>query len=163
MGDFTISLNVSVLVCIIAIVFVAFFLNKTTVGRNAIAIGGNKDAAQRMGISLLKTYTVTYAIAGALAGIAMMQAFMKQGASIFPLTLKDSYADPIAAVIFSGIQVGTGKGVSVFSTILGVFTLTLIRSNLVMLGIPSYAQAFAIGLLLLGSVILSAYKDFNRE
>lgn len=163
MGKITISLNISVVMVAIFAVIMWFFLNKTTTGRNAFAIGGNYEAAKRMGINILKTYLIVFSIAGALSGVGMMQAYMKQQASISPLILKGSHGDALAAVIFGGTQLGNGKGGSVLGTMIGVLVITLIRSNLVMLGVPSYAQTFVIGILLLGSVVLAAYKDFNKE
>lgn len=163
MGRMTIRLNITVVIVLVMVVLVWFFMNKTTTGRNVFAIGGNYDAAKRMGINILKTYLVVFAFAGALSGIGMMQAYMKQQASITPLFLKGQHGDALAAVIFGGTQLGNGKGGSVLGTMLGVLIITLTRTNLVLLGVPSYAQTLVIGCLLLGSVVLAAYRNYNRE
>lgn len=64
----------------------------------------------------------------------------------------------MAAVIFGGTQCEKGSGGSIVGTMAGVLLITLIRTNLVIIGIPSYAQSFVISMLLMASVVLSAMK-----
>lgn len=161
-GKMTINMNVTVLLMLVLAVVMWLFLNKSMTGRNIYAIGGNYEAAERMGINILKTYVVIFFIAGALAGVAGMQSYMKQ-MSITPLGLQGSHSDALSAVIFGGTQLGNGKGGSVVGTMIGVMTMTLISTSLIMLGVPSYAQTFVIGVLLLMSVALAAAKNAVKE
>lgn len=161
-GKMTLNMNITVVVMLVLAVAMWFFLNKTIIGRNIFAIGGNYEAAERMGINILKTYIVVFFIAGALAGIAGMQSYMKQ-MSITPLGLQGTHTDALSAVIFGGTQLGNGKGGSVIGTIIGVMVMTLISTSLIMLGVPSYAQTFVIGVLLLASVVLAAAKNAVHE
>ena len=61
------------------------------------------------------------------------------------------------------VTLGNGKGGSVVGTMIGVMTMTLISTSLIMLGVPSYAQTFVIGVLLLMSVALAAAKNAVKE
>lgn len=45
-------------------------LSKTKIGRQICAIGGNQQAASRVGISLKKLHLVVYGFSGLLCGIA---------------------------------------------------------------------------------------------
>lgn len=157
-GNISVGLNVMVVVVILVALLVWVFLNKTKTGRNVFALGGNFEAAERMGINLKKTYFIAYAIAGALCGLAMMRGYMAQQANVVALGLKGEYGDAIAAVIFGGTQCEKGSGGSIAGTMAGVLLITLIRTNLVIIGVPSYAQSFVISMLLMGSVVLSAAK-----
>ena len=160
-GKMTVQLNVSVIILIVLAVLTWLFLNKTMTGRSIYAIGGNPEAAERMGINVFRTYVIVFFLAGMLAGIAGMQSYMKQ-MSVSPLTsLQGSHANALAACIFGGTQLGNGKGGSVIGTMIGVLTITLISTSLVMLGVPSYAQTFVIGLLILASVVLAASKNLK--
>lgn len=161
-GKMTMNLNITVAVMLVLALLMWFFLNKTITGRNIYAIGGNYEAAERMGINILKTYVLVFFLAGALAGIAGMQSYMKQ-MSITPLGLQGSHSNALSAVIFGGTQLGNGKGGSVLGTMVGVVTITLISTSLIMLGVPSYAQTFVIGVLLLMSVALAAIKSAAQE
>lgn len=69
-----ISLTNLLLIAIAAVLFITLFLfvNKTNIGLQIKAVSENIDSAQMMGISLNKTYALTYFIAccvGSLAGI----------------------------------------------------------------------------------------------
>jgi simple sugar transport system permease protein len=161
-GKITIRLNISVVMVVILAVVVWFFLNKTITGRNIFAIGGNYEAAKRMGINIRQNFLIAFALSGALSGIAIMQTYMKQ-ISVTPLGMDGGHGDAMAAVIFGGTQLGNGKGGSVVGTMIGVMVITLIRTNLVMLGVPSYAQTFVVGLMLLSSVVMAAYKNFKQN
>ena len=160
-GRITVQMNISVLVMLILAVLLWIFLNKTMTGRNIYAIGGNYEAAERMGINIFRTYIIVFFLAGALAGIAGMQSYMKQ-MSVTPLGLQGSHSNALAACIFGGTQLGNGKGGSVVGTMIGVMTITLISTSLVMLGVPSYAQTFVIGVLILASVVLAASKNIQN-
>lgn len=161
-GKMTLNMNITVAVMLVLAVAMWIFLNKTMTGRNVYAIGGNYEAAERMGINIFKTYIIIFFLAGALAGIAGMQSYMKQ-MSITPLGLQDSHSDALSAVIFGGTQLGNGKGGSVIGTMIGVMTITLISTSLIMLGVPSYAQMFVIGILLLLSVAMAAARNAVKE
>ena len=161
-GKMTLNMNITVAIMLVLAALMWLFLNKTMTGRNIYAIGGNYEAAERMGINILKTYVIVFFIAGALAGVAGMQSYMKQ-MSITPLGLQGSHSNALSAVIFGGTQLGNGKGGSVAGTMIGVVTITLISTSLIMLGVPSYAQTFVIGILLLASVALAAAKNAVKE
>ncbi len=57
-------------VAVLATVFVAWLLNRSTVGFELRAIGANASAARTAGINVSKGYILAMAIAGALAGLA---------------------------------------------------------------------------------------------
>ena len=52
------------------IIFTGFLMSKTRIGRQIYAVGGNADAAKRVGISILGVMLFVYGYMGALAGIA---------------------------------------------------------------------------------------------
>jgi hypothetical protein len=61
----------------------------------------------------------------------------------------------IAAVVIGGTRITGGHG-TVIGTILGLLLITLVSSNLIMLGIPNYWQTFAVGLIIvIGTSITS--------
>lgn len=62
----------NVLVLIAGFVVVYFLYNRTTVGMNVRAIGGNKNVSQAMGINIWKTLLWVGLICGVLLGVAAM-------------------------------------------------------------------------------------------
>lgn len=62
--------NAGIVVAVLAVILVAFLLEKTVLGYRLRAVGFNKEAAAFSGISVPKHVVISMAIAGALAGLA---------------------------------------------------------------------------------------------
>ena len=60
----------TIVVCILVMVFLTLFINKTSTGRAMRACSEDKGAALLMGINVNKTISITFAIGSALAAIA---------------------------------------------------------------------------------------------
>ncbi|MEG0152023.1 MAG: ABC transporter permease [Cellulosilyticaceae bacterium] len=63
-------INLGIFVAIIAVIIVAFILNKTTLGYELKSVGFSRDAAEYAGISVNKNIILAMMISGALAGLA---------------------------------------------------------------------------------------------
>lgn len=69
-------INLGILVAIIAVIIIAFILNKTTFGYELKAVGYNKHAAAYAGISVNKSVVYSMMIAGGLAGLAGLTQYL---------------------------------------------------------------------------------------
>lgn len=69
-------INLGIFIAIIAVIFVAFVLNKTTFGYELKAVGYNKDAANYAGISVNRSVVYSMMIAGALSGLAGLTQYL---------------------------------------------------------------------------------------
>src|SRR5207249_3537672 len=72
-----------------------------------------------------------------------------------PYELVGGELDVIAAVVLGGASIFGGSG-SVTGTVLGVVLITLVKNSLILLGVPSTWQRFAVGLLLLVGITAQA-------
>lgn len=72
-------INLGIIIAIIAVIVIAFILNKTTFGYELKAVGLNKDAAQYAGISVNRSIVFSMMIAGALAGLAGLTQYLGVG------------------------------------------------------------------------------------
>ena len=133
---------------------VAFLLNRTVFGRSIFAIGGDTEAARRVGIRVVRTQVLLYVLVGALAAFGGV-VFVILGRNANPQSLVGIELDIIAAVVLGGASIFGGRG-SVLGTVLGVVLVQLINNNLVLLGVPSTWQRAAVGLLLLLGVSVQA-------
>ncbi|MFJ8576903.1 ABC transporter permease [Micromonospora sp. NPDC093277] len=61
--------HAGILLAVLATGFVAWLLNRSTLGFEFRAVGANPDAARTAGISVTKTYVLVMVIAGVLAGL----------------------------------------------------------------------------------------------
>jgi simple sugar transport system permease protein len=62
-------INLGIFVAIIAVIIIAFILNRTTLGYQLKAVGFNRYSAEYAGISVNKSMVLSMMIAGALAGL----------------------------------------------------------------------------------------------
>lgn len=63
-------INLGIFLAILAVILIAFILNKTTFGYELKAVGFNRHAAEYAGINVNKNIVLSMMIAGALAGLA---------------------------------------------------------------------------------------------
>lgn len=148
------SLNFQMLMLVAVFALTWFLLNRTNIGRQIYAMGGNPDAAQRLGFNLFRLHLIVYGYMGFVAGIAsLVQAQLAQ--SVAPTVLVGKELDVLAAVVLGGASLLGGVG-TVFGTILGLTLLAIMQNGLVLLGVSSYWSQFFVGLVILLSVSVTA-------
>ncbi|MFO7635665.1 MAG: ABC transporter permease [Caldilinea sp.] len=155
------SLHPSILILIAAALGVWFMLRYTMIGRSIFAIGGNREVAERTGYNIRRTEYFLYALAGVLAATAgVTYAALNRQAN--PVGLRGTELDVIAAVVLGGASIMGGSG-SVIGAMLGVLLLTIIRSSLVLVGIPSEWQRFVVGIILVVGVTVPAIRRSRQQ
>lgn len=151
------NLNIGILVLIITAVILWFLLNKTQIGRGIYALGGDRVAVERVGYSSKKITLIAYAIFGACVGIAGIYFYSNSG-TFEPGMIAEKGNDVIASAIFGGCNMKEGKG-SVGGILAGVAIITVIKSNLILLGVPVYYVTFAVGAIILLGVLFSSLSE----
>lgn len=145
------AMMVPVLILTVAI---WWMLRYTTFGRGIYAIGGDVEAARRVGIRVVRTQILLYVAVGAIAAFGGI-VYVVLGRNANAQSLVGTELDIIAAVVLGGASIFGGRG-SVGGTILGVLLVQLINNSLVLVGIPSTWQRAAVGILLLLGVGVQA-------
>ena len=140
----------------VATLLVYFILYETKVGRYAFAIGGNEEAARRAGVSVNRYKVSFYVISGCFSGIASVVLSSRIN-SAHPGIGFGYELDAIAAAVIGGNSLRGGKG-SVFGSLIGALIMATIRYSLNLLGISSFWQQIALGVVL----ILAVYLDQMR-
>ena len=147
-------LHVLIVPVIVVALLIAAMLRWTRFGRSIYAIGGDTEAARRVGIRVVRTQVWLYVLVGALAAFGGV-IFVILGKNANPQSIVGVELDIIAAVVLGGASIFGGRG-SVFGTVMGVVLVQLINNNLVLVGIPSTWQRTAVGVLLLLGVSAQA-------
>ncbi len=147
----------SILICIA----VSLFLRYTLTGRGIFAIGGDAEAARRAGFPVLRIKIIIYLVAGVLAATAGMM-HVTQVRLANPYELVGGELDVIAAVVLGGASIFGGRG-SVSGTVLGVVLIAMIKSSLILMGVPGSWQRAAVGVLLLIGVSAQALAAAARR
>jgi ribose transport system permease protein len=131
-------------------------LNRTAFGQSVQAVGGNRTAAELMGLPVRRSTTLVYVISGICAGLAGVLTTALSGGGQ-EARIGDSYElSAIAAVVIGGTLLSGGVG-SMVGTLAGV-TLLFVIQNLIVQGanLNSYVQQVVSGAFLLVVVILQA-------
>ena len=141
-------------------VFFAFLLNKTTFGRNTLAIGGNEEAARLAGVPVVRTRIIIFILSGlvsAAAGI-ILASRMTSGQ---PMTSIGYELVVISACVLGGVSLKGGIG-KISYVIAGVLILGTVENAMNLLNISPFSQYVVRGLILLAAVIFDRYKQKNK-
>ena len=140
----------------------ALVLRYTRFGRHVYAIGDNVDAARLMGLRTDRVVIATYALSGALAGLAGVVLAARLGAGQ-PVAGMGWELDAIAAVVVGGTLLTGGQGGAV-STLVGVLLLGVIFNLFNLEGtISPWWQWVLRGTFLLGVVIAQSRLEQRQE
>ena len=125
------------IIFILAFIFVYMVYNKTSVGLNLRAIGGNESVSRSMGIDLQKTILIIGLVAGVLIGIGGLlnqsysgRVFAKTGLSSLNMNFK-----PLAALLLA--QIVQKKVNLIIAIPIAVFMVYMLFNMMTIAGIAS--------------------------
>lgn len=149
------------LLCLGAVIlFTAVLMNYTRLGRQIYAMGGNRDAASRLGLNLIKLHFYVYGYMGILAGVAaVVQAQITQ--SVAPNSLLGYELTVLAAVVLGGTSMSGGRG-TLTGTLLGVILLAFLQNGLTLLSVSSYWHTVFSGVIILVSISATAWNEKRK-
>lgn len=135
--------------------------NKTRLGKNMYAIGGNVEAAVVSGVNVMKTLLTIYAIAGALYGFAGTLEAARIG-SATNNTGNMYELDAIAAAVVGGVSTSGGIG-TVPGIVTGVLIFQVINYGLNFIGVTPYTQFIVKGLIIVTAVAIDMRKYLKKK
>ncbi|MHB8278513.1 MAG: ABC transporter permease [Candidatus Humimicrobiaceae bacterium] len=149
-------------IIIIVALFIIFFiiLKYTYYGKYIYAIGGNKVAARFSGININLIETSVYVMSGAMCAIGGYIFASRVGAAqytiggFFPLL-------SVTAAILGGVSLTGGKG-SILGSLFGIIILQSLNMGLLGLGVETYFQNIANGIVLLFAIFIDSYLYERR-
>jgi ribose transport system permease protein len=151
----------AVIVAVVLVAAVALLVNKTTFGKQLIAIGGSRRAAELSGLPVKRILLLTYVLAAGLAAVAGVIGTARLGASV-PSTLGNLIElSAITAVVVGGTPLSGGQ-VKVIGTVAGALLLQFISATLIKHNVPdAYAQV-AQAIIILIAVYIQRGKVFTK-
>lgn len=129
-----------------------FVLFHTQFGTHLLAVGGDPDAARAMGISIVKIKVVVYSISGSLAGFAAVLTISRIGAAE-PAANTSILLNSVAAVVLGGVSLFGGRA-TIFGPFVATLLLQALSNGLTILGVASYYQYIAVGVVVIVSASL---------
>ena len=127
-------------------------LSRTVLGRYTYAVGGNEEAATLSGVDVRAVKTAIYAISGLTTAVTSLLLIARLN-SAQPIAGISYELDAIAAVVIGGASLLGGAG-SVGGTLVGALVMSVLRNGLNLLGVSSYVQQVAIGIVIVMAVLL---------
>lgn len=158
-GGYSIPYIVLIAIAVALVCWVVF--NKTRLGKNMYAIGGNIQAAHVSGIHVARNLVALYAIAGALYGLGgVLEAARTGGAT-------NNYGnmyelDAIAACVVGGVSTAGGIG-TVPGVMAGVLIFGVINYGLTFIGVSPYWQLIIKGLIIVAAVAFDIRKYVAKK
>ena len=141
---------------IILIIACYWILSRSKFGLYTYAVGGNAEASSRAGIPVKRHITRIYILSGgmaAIAGLVYNVRFTNGAANAGEALLITS----IAAVVIGGASLFGGEG-TIIGTLIGALIIAVITNGFVILGISSFWQFVAIGVVIILAVLVDQAK-----
>lgn len=118
-----------VLIAAVLVVLVGFLVQRTTFGRQLVAVGGNRAAGELAGLPVKRVLVTVYVLSGVLAAIAGVVATGRLTASD-PSTIGQLIElSAITAVVVGGTPL-TGGRVRIVGTVMGALLMQLLFATL---------------------------------
>lgn len=146
-------LPLNIIIAVVIIVVVAVIMSRTTIGRKVFAAGDNPEAARLAGLNVRRIKILAFTFAGLLVGI-----------SAILFSSRNGYADAstgtgieftgITACVLSGVSLKGGEG-TLWKAIVAVYVLGVLSNGMQLIGLGTYPQYIAKGVLMLFSLYLS--------
>jgi ribose transport system permease protein len=138
-----------------AIALAAYVLvNWTRTGAHLVATGEAEEAARLAGVRTMAKKRLALALSGLLAGVTGVL-LASSLSSAAPNMAGDHFLYAIAAVLLGMTMFEPGRP-NVLGTLVAAFTLKALGNGLILMGAAYYVQDIVLGLIIIGSVALSA-------
>jgi len=150
-----------ILYALAAAIIVWFIWNKTKLGRNMYAIGGNVEAATVSGVNVVANILIIYVIAGLMYGFGGALEGARTG-SVTNMLGQGYELDAIAACVVGGVSMRGGVG-TVVGVVTGVLMFQIINYGLVFIGVNPYVQYIVKGMIIILAVAIDSQKYIKRK
>ncbi|WP_051188172.1 D-allose ABC transporter permease [Brevibacillus thermoruber] len=158
------KIPIPVIIAIGIALLLTFVTDKTKMGRNIYALGGNSQAAWFSGINIQLHTLMVFVISGICSGIAGVVMTARLGAAE-PLAGNGFETIAIASAIIGGTSFFGGKG-KIFGVVMGGLIIGVISNGLNILNVPTYYQQIVMGSLIILAVFvdkLFSLKKFSMK
>ncbi len=146
---------------LLVVIAFGYVTQKTTIGRDLYAVGGNKKAAQLSGVNVKKVYFFAYSFMGLLSGLAGTLTIAR-AASAQPTYGQGYEMDAIGACFIGGASAYGGIG-TVPGVIIGALLMGVINQGMSICGVDANLQKVVKGLVLLGAVIFDVVSKKEKK
>lgn len=143
------------------VVAMNYLITRTRWGRSVVAVGGNVEAARRIGIDVKRVYTSVFVLCSGFAAVGGILAAARLGSANQASGTGDVNLNAIAAAVIGGTSLFGGRG-SAYSALLGIFVISAISSGLTLLNLSSSIRFMITGVVLALAVAVDSLARRSR-
>ncbi|MCU1509400.1 MAG: hypothetical protein JWR53_1618 [Glaciihabitans sp.] len=154
------SIPYPTMIAVVAAIALFLLLRFTRYGMRTLALGSERTSAERAGIRVKPQLVSLAAIAGGLCGIAGFIDISRYGSTAEAGHVQDPLV-AITAVVIGGTLIEGGR-VSIIGVIWGTVLAVVLQTGLIIIGVPSFYQLIAVGLVLIIAVGIDRYRVRHR-
>ena len=145
------------LVVLVAVIWVP--IRRSPLGLSLYAIGSNRLAAFRSGVSVGRTKLLAYALTGLFSAMGGLALTASTGIGS---PVPGSYTiQSIAAIVLGGVSLAGGRG-GVVGPVVAVIILAFIRTDLTFIGVNPNLGTTIQGVILIGVVMFGSFVTLRR-
>jgi ribose transport system permease protein/L-arabinose transport system permease protein len=160
-GEFP-GIPIAFVILVVVAIAAHLVMRSTVFGRSIYSMGGNPVAARLAGINLTRMRFYIYAISGALSGLAGAIVTARTSSGQPASGTQGLELEAITAVFLGGALLAGGKG-TIVGSMLAVLLLATLSNGMNLLGIPTFYQLVAKGLLLVLAVAIGQWRMARSE
>jgi ribose transport system permease protein len=155
------GIPIAVIILVVIALIAWFVLERTYVGRQIYAVGGNQEAARLAGIPVKRRIGLAYVVSGACAGVVgvIVASHLTSGTA-------DSVSGweliAIASSVIGGVSLIGGQG-RIIGVVAGAALLVVLRDGLVAVNVNAYYQQMVVGLVLLVAIVVDRFRVMRLE
>ena len=138
-----------------------WMLHFSKFGRGIFALGGDESSAVRAGFKVRRIKFWLYVIVGVIAALGGLVRTTSMG-QMHPTNLLGMEMMVIAAVVLGGTAITGGTG-SLTGVMLGTLLIVIVQNSMILVGVPTFWQRFALGLLIIVGTGVSAVQLTRRR
>ncbi|MGR9353525.1 L-arabinose ABC transporter permease AraH [Rhizobium leguminosarum] len=144
-------------IMLILFILFGFVLNRTVLGKNTLAIGGNPEASRLAGVNVVNMRIWIFALQGLVCGIAgiLLASRITSGQPNAATGLELSV---ISACVLGGVSLAGGRA-AMSGVIVGVLIMGIAENVMNLLNIQAFYQYVVRGLILLIAVLLDNLRS----
>jgi ribose transport system permease protein len=146
------------LVLVATITVTAILFEKTKIGRNNKAIGGNVKSAEQAGVNIKVYRMIAYLISGITIGIASFFSLVRMG-SVSSATGQGLEMSIITALVLGGMPMTGGANSRIISAIIGSVSIIVLKNGLIILGVNDKIIEGIQGIIILAIILVSYKKE----
>ena len=152
-----VRITLPIVVMLITVALTQYLMRWTRIGRQIYALGGNPEAASRIGVGVLRVQLLAYGYLGLLAAVAgFVQASRVHQA--VPTAMAGQELNVLAVAILGGASLVGGVG-SMGGVVFAVVFLAMLQNGLNLVGVSPYFFGVVTGLAILVSISMTGFAE----